>query len=249
MKGIVLRSLRWWIAQPIFTTDGLLSIGYSYPSLLVADNYNAPGSPYWGLKVFLMLSLSEDHPFWKNEESPLPALERTKLLKMPRSIAQRTESGDVVLLNAGQYPTFDMNHAAEKYAKFAYSATYGFSCSLSNYGFPNLGCDNMLFLVRETDIGGNEGRSGMSYSPIPWYGVRGIRMPMFPSLRGSFRSKTGISPYTGLKRLAHWRRKKEDSRFCITKGRKWNRRWNCSPTECNCRGSQHHQGPYGPTDL
>lgn len=145
MKGIVLRSLRWWIAQPIFTTDGLLSIGYSYPSLLVADNYNAPGSPYWGLKVFLMLSLSEDHPFWKNKESPLPALERTKLLKMPRSIAQRTESGDVVLLNAGQYPTFDMNHAAEKYAKFAYSATYGFSCSLSNYGFPNLGCDNMLF--------------------------------------------------------------------------------------------------------
>lgn len=48
MKGIVLRHLRWWLKQPMFDRDGVLSVGYSYPNLAMAEDYNAPGSPYWG---------------------------------------------------------------------------------------------------------------------------------------------------------------------------------------------------------
>ncbi|WP_375120557.1 DUF2264 domain-containing protein [Paenibacillus sp. CR_12] len=29
----------------------------------MAENYNAPGSPYWALKTFLVLQLAEDSPF------------------------------------------------------------------------------------------------------------------------------------------------------------------------------------------
>lgn len=53
---------------------------------------------------------------------------------------------DVVMLNAGQYPLYQMNHAAEKYAKFAYSAKYGFSASLSGYDFEKTSCDSMLYV-------------------------------------------------------------------------------------------------------
>lgn len=50
------------------------------------------------------------------------------------------------MLSAGQYPGFEMNHAAEKYAKFAYSTDFGFSVSAGSYNIEKLGLDNMLYL-------------------------------------------------------------------------------------------------------
>jgi hypothetical protein len=146
IKGIVLRSFRWWFQQPIFDRDGFLTVGYQYPSRQMAEQYNAPGSPYWALKTYLVLALPETHPFWQTEESDLPKLEKTFLLKQPGAIMQRTDDDDVVMLNAGQYPTFHMLHIAEKYAKFAYSARYTFSVAASYYDFAHTGCDSMLFV-------------------------------------------------------------------------------------------------------
>ena len=40
----------------------------------MCEDYNAPGSPYWALKTYLMLALPESHPFWQAEEQPLPSL-------------------------------------------------------------------------------------------------------------------------------------------------------------------------------
>lgn len=145
MKGLILRNLRWWFSQPIFDREGMLSIGFAYPSLLIAEQYNSPGSPYWSFKVFLILALDKDHPFWTSKEEAMPKLSAVKLLTVPRTLMCRS-THDVVMLNAGQYPLYQMNHAAEKYAKFAYSAKFGFSASLSGYDFEKTGCDSMLYL-------------------------------------------------------------------------------------------------------
>ena len=48
LKSRVLGSLRDWFAQPIFSPEGLLTVGYGYPNLCMSEHYNAPGSPYWG---------------------------------------------------------------------------------------------------------------------------------------------------------------------------------------------------------
>ncbi|ETT66675.1 hypothetical protein C172_06274 [Paenibacillus sp. FSL H8-457] len=40
---------------------------------MMAENYNAPGSPYWALKTFLVLALAQDSPFWTAVEEDLPA--------------------------------------------------------------------------------------------------------------------------------------------------------------------------------
>lgn len=146
LKGLVLRNLRWWFSQPIFDSKGLLTIGYAYSSLLMAEEYNAPGSPYWAFKTFIILALDADHPFWKAEELPMPKLDKVTYLRMPGALMCRTSDDDVVMLSAGQYPAFEMNHLAEKYCKFAYSANYGFSVSISNWGFDFTGCDSMLFI-------------------------------------------------------------------------------------------------------
>lgn len=74
MKGLIARHLRTWLKRPIFDRDHVLTIGYGYPNLTMAERYNAPGSPYWGMKVFAFLLLPDDHPFWSVEEAPLPKL-------------------------------------------------------------------------------------------------------------------------------------------------------------------------------
>ncbi|MBE9916179.1 DUF2264 domain-containing protein [Paenibacillus donghaensis] len=147
MKGIINRHLRWWFDQPIFMSNGLLSIGYAYPNLIMAESYNAPGSPYWAYKAFLILSLPDDHPYWTVEEEPLPALK--PLLPQPHArmiICRPEDDGHAVALASGQIANFDVSHNAAKYAKFAYSTRFGFSVSKGNYGLSQGAFDSMLAL-------------------------------------------------------------------------------------------------------
>ena len=150
MKKIVLSNLRYWFSKPIFDNDGLLTVGYCYPSLLMSEEYNAPGSPYWGFKTFIILALDNNHPFWSAEEQDIPLDSGCIHLPVLKSIIQRTSQGNVCLLSSGQYPAFEMNHAAEKYSKFAYSTDFGFSVSVGSYTPEKLGLDNMLY-VSECD--------------------------------------------------------------------------------------------------
>lgn len=147
IKGIVLRHLRWWMNRPIFTQDGILTIGYGYPNLIMSENYNAPGSPYWALKSFLVLALDDDHPFWKSEEKPLPKLDAVKVQKHAQMIVCRDDSNKHIhTLVSGQYAGFEPAHTADKYAKFAYSSLFGFNVSKETYGLKNGAFDSMLAL-------------------------------------------------------------------------------------------------------
>jgi hypothetical protein len=147
LKGLVLRHLRWWFAQPILDGEGLLTIGYRYPNLVMAEQYNAPGSPYWALKTYLVLALAPDHPFWAAEEAPLPPQPLQKELAVPKMLVCRDGQGPdehVWVLSGGQYPCWESVHAAAKYAKFAYSNRFGFCVSHGSYDLSKLGCDSML---------------------------------------------------------------------------------------------------------
>ncbi|MDR1249988.1 MAG: DUF2264 domain-containing protein [Treponema sp.] len=154
MKGIALRNLRRWFSRPILDSGGILSVGYAYPNLIMADAYNSPGSPYWALKTYLTLALKEDHPFWQAEEAPASSKTAQKGGKgRSRCVTNKTpgfiisnSAADAQLLCAGHASSFDMNHGAQKYNKFAYSARFGFCVSHSNYGLEKIGCDSALLL-------------------------------------------------------------------------------------------------------
>lgn len=153
MKGIILRNLRWWFRQPIFDSNGLLTIGYRYPNLLMAENYNSPGSPYWALKTFLPLALPEDHPFWQAEEEPLPSLKEKVVQQSPRFILCRQDGKDhVVAFNAGYQHTNEHSHVADKYEKFAYSNIFGFSVSKADWGLAQSAFDSMLAVSEGDNI-------------------------------------------------------------------------------------------------
>ncbi|OPA76981.1 hypothetical protein BVG16_16130 [Paenibacillus selenitireducens] len=147
MKGVIMRHLRWWFDQPIFTPDGLLSIGYAYPNLIMGESYNAPGSPYWAFKSFLILALPDDHPFWTVEEEPLPPLQPVSAQPLARMTVCRPEGHKhVVAYTSGQMANFDMSHSAAKYSKFAYSTLFGFSVPKGYFGLTQGAHDSMLAL-------------------------------------------------------------------------------------------------------
>lgn len=127
MKSRVLANLRWWLAQPVLSGDGLLTVGYAYPNLCMSENYNAPGSPYWGLKTFLCLAFPEDHPFWKSEEK-VPELKSRRLIPQARMLLCRDEK-QVQMFPAGQHCVNQLGNCAAKYEKLCYSTRFGFSVS------------------------------------------------------------------------------------------------------------------------
>ena len=148
MKGIVLRNFRYWLSKPIFDNGGILSVGWNYSNLICSDQYNAPGSPYWAFKIFIVLALDDSHPFWASEELPLDNPDH-KYLACPSCIMMHTEDDDVIYLNNGQNPSFRMSHATDKYSKFAYSIHRGFNVTMGGHEFQNIGADNMLMFTEK----------------------------------------------------------------------------------------------------
>ncbi|WP_039056951.1 DUF2264 domain-containing protein [Enterobacter sp. Bisph1] len=147
VKGIILRHLRWWLEQPIFDRDGILTLGFAYPNLAMCEDYNSPGSPYWALKVFLMLALPSSHPFWQAEELPLPALNAQRTIAPAGQIIVHSDnSKHAWLLTAGQLELNNYVNTEAKYTKFAYSSRFGFTIERGRYGIKHAACDSMLLL-------------------------------------------------------------------------------------------------------
>jgi hypothetical protein len=130
----------------MFTESGLLSIGYAYPSLIMADRYNAPGSPYWACKIFLPLALPETHPFWKAAE---------QLFTPPATLAQPeaklllchdSASRHLFALGGHPAPGWDPRHGASKYSKLCYSTLFGFGVPCGGTGPEDGGGDSVLLL-------------------------------------------------------------------------------------------------------
>ncbi|CAG8959418.1 hypothetical protein HYFRA_00001316 [Hymenoscyphus fraxineus] len=129
VKGLLLRNLRWWQTQrDIWSPTGTLTIGYCYPNMYMAENYNSPMSPMWACLAFICLAVPESHPFWTSEEEAYPThlLEKTKALKHPGHIVSYL-GGHKMILSSGQACSYPMKGTHAKYGSFAYSSAYGYS--------------------------------------------------------------------------------------------------------------------------
>lgn len=100
MKGILIRNIENWLSKNIFDTSGILSVGYDYSNLLMAEHYNAHGSPYWGLKAYIFLMLPDDHEFWSCDIEEMPKLDELELIKEADMLVSR-RNGKSVAYPAG----------------------------------------------------------------------------------------------------------------------------------------------------
>ena len=150
IKHLHLQHLRWWARQPIFDGRGFLTIGYAYPNQIMAEAYNAPGSPYWAAKAFLPLALPESHPFWTAEERPpeVPAVSVAPGCAGLR-ICRDDSRGHVFALANNPLETAHLRHAAQKYGKFVYSTAFAFSVPVGGNGPQHGAADSMLLVSRD----------------------------------------------------------------------------------------------------
>jgi len=143
VKHLCLQNLRHWFGQSIFSANGELTIGYYYRNLVMAEGYNAYGSPYWALKSFIFLAIPDDHPFWQAEEK-IGAAQNQLLIPEMRSILARDETGNQVqMFTMGQHCEGHA-HVEAKYEKFVYSTAFGFSVSKSVLSLGQGAFDNTL---------------------------------------------------------------------------------------------------------
>ena len=151
MKGLIVRNFRWWLEQKIFDRDGILTIGYCYPQMYMAERYNAPGSPYWGMKSFILLALPDDHPFWAAQAEPMPALDALKPMPHANMLVARRK-GRVTAYAAGVNEGHGHGQFPEKYAKFAYDTRFGFCASRSREVIYQAAPDSMLAFVIDDNV-------------------------------------------------------------------------------------------------
>jgi hypothetical protein len=149
IKGIINRNLRWWLKKPIFDSGELLTLGYTYPQLLMTEPYNSPQSPYWSNKIFLLLALPETAAYWSVKEKSYPPVHNVELLPQANFLAVH-HHGHSELLNAGQAAPNYHVLANEKYLKFAYSSQFGFSIPRGNQLKEEAVMDSMIG-VQATD--------------------------------------------------------------------------------------------------
>lgn len=146
IKGVMGRNMEYWFSKPIYQGDNTLSIGYTYPNLTMGEKYNAPGSPYWCIKTFLLLALPDDHLFWHVQEKPLPQMEPVRRMFWADMLLQH-RGNEVTAYVPGKYNRNVLGHFMEKYAKFAYSTVFGFSVAHSGELISEAAPDSMLAFV------------------------------------------------------------------------------------------------------
>lgn len=184
IRGHWARHMRWWSTQQVATGNGILSIGWAYNNLYLAESYNAPGSPYWALKAFLPLALPEDHPFWTAEEAEPDTSELKHVQAPANAVVNRKGSQSQLLTSSGQGVWFPRQGAA-KYGKFAYSSAFPFALE-SDDPFNFAVAESTLAFV---DMEGHPGkwardtrrfnlRSGMEGDVIwaEWQGFDGVNV-------------------------------------------------------------------------
>ncbi|CAG7855189.1 SubName: Full=Uncharacterized protein {ECO:0000313/EMBL:CCA73525.1} [Serendipita indica DSM 11827] len=150
IKGLHLRNIRYHARLPIFTSSGILTIGYAFPNMFFTENYNSPGSTYWACKGFLPLAVPADHPFWTSAEEPYPtsSIPRTMSLDHPSHILTHS-GGHTFLLSSGQACHYPLRHGAEKYGKLAYSAAFGYSVPTGAIGLDMWNPDSTIALSED----------------------------------------------------------------------------------------------------
>ena len=148
VKGLLLKNMRKWFSKPIFASDGVLTIGYGYPNLMMAEGYNAPGSAYWAMKAFAPLALAPDHPFWASEEK-----EHTPSAFLKEEYARMLIVRDEHNMHVQAFPAgnraFEHAHSEAKYEKFAYSTAFAFSVPKSGLMLNRGAYDSMLALSED----------------------------------------------------------------------------------------------------
>lgn len=145
--GLLGGHLRYWLSLEIFKSDGTLAVGYGYPNMHMAENYNSAGSNYWAFKFFALLSAKETDAVFGGQTEKL-SLERQSFAT-GNFIAQRTSDAAFFYPVNNSATTFGYK---DKYNKFVYNSKFAFSISKGLNHLEEGAFDNTL-AIKDPDTG------------------------------------------------------------------------------------------------
>lgn len=192
IKGVINRNLRYFLDHPIFLDGGVLSVGYLYPNLNMAERYNGPGSPYWALKTFLLLALMDDHPFWRAEEAPQEKVRGTYCWPKAEMLLLH-DGADAFAFVPGNSGMRDLGRFSAKYGKFCYSSLFPFSVPISNGSLEDVAADSMLVFLDDGMLRFRQKSEAFELSSQKitsrWNPLRGVQVQstLFPFFGGHTR--------------------------------------------------------------
>lgn len=150
VKGVILRHIEWWLKQSFIAPNGLFTLGYTYPNLIMTEDYNSPCSPYWACKALLILALPEESVFWQTDAAPLPPRETIHpVVEAGQFIVHADDNLHVWMLMSGQHDRNNFVNFDAKYSKFAYSSHFGFTLARDVYGLNHASCDSALLFSEQ----------------------------------------------------------------------------------------------------
>lgn len=148
-KYLLMNNMRSWFRKKIFSKEGFLTVGYGYSNLDMAEGYNAPGSPYWALKNYIILALPDDDIFWHISEVK-PQFDQLEVNSYSRMLlVHGSQDHELQVFTVGQH-SHEHAHGASKYEKFVYSTTFGFSVRKDNV-LPKQGAFDSTLAVSDSE--------------------------------------------------------------------------------------------------
>jgi hypothetical protein len=144
VKHLILENFRFWQKQPlVLPKEQNLSVGYGYNQAVMAEDYNAPGSPMWAFKAFVLLELPANDTFWQAAEQKIP--KKAMVTQKYAGFQIATSVEQTTALSNRQYSGNPLlYHGKEKYSKFAYSTYFGFNVSRDNQFLEQTAIDSTL---------------------------------------------------------------------------------------------------------
>lgn len=171
------RNLSFFLSKPLRQSQGCLGMGWHDVFEGFAETYSCGASVYWAAKAFAPLLIDLEHPFWTEEDRPLPAEEgdRSVALQGPALVVRSVE-GEVELINVGtQIASGNKRFGPHKWGRLSYRTNMGFTVSETENRYP---LDGGL----TAQIDGGESIYGRHYT-VPVL-VERERMACFYSLGG-----------------------------------------------------------------
>lgn len=100
-RRLCTQNLKFFMEREVQQSQGVLSLGWTDEFPAITEAYSCGGSTYWAAKGLTPLLLPPEHPFWTDEEKPLPAEEGDFSLAIPPiGMVVRGHAGEVEVLNA-----------------------------------------------------------------------------------------------------------------------------------------------------
>jgi len=116
LKSSFMSEINIFLKKGAISQCGYLTMGILAPSVASLEHYSGSGSPYWAMKAFSLLLISDKSCFWDIPQENVTAKDGVFTIPENKQILSRSSSGRIFLLDVGNSSQL----YGLKYNKFIY---------------------------------------------------------------------------------------------------------------------------------